>query len=175
MLASRVILCNHDPMHVREIPGVIFNDLVSEPQIINVREFVSTVWPNQGHSEEYPDSTVTVGAVGETVLRLTNSPDSTSLQVFSSLSEAVVNSASDALVSIVAGNRYTGVWTYGGGEQLEQNIWLKVNNSLVRAEDLAKIPQTFELIGKIALRCHQLLESGVFEVSQFFTKEIETS
>lgn len=166
-------------MHVREIPSLVFRELVSDTQIqiLNVRDYHAQLYPNLYERDpyEYEDTLAVIGEVaGGNVLRQDESDYYSYLHVFPSVGAAMgAASTFDASASLVAGNKETGTWVYGRGEQISQTIWLRLGDNrftseegLTRVIDLAK---TISSISEIALR-H--LNSGLFETSVYFRKDV---
>lgn len=128
-------------MHVRELPTLLFNKLVSAPENVRIGDHLSDDQPHRG--EEWWYDTVRhigeVSSLGETALsdvwlRLSATDDTTTLSIHGSRSGAILNEDSGAFAALSAGNASTGVWKAGGGQQRSQSYWLSFGRTTHEGE-----------------------------------------
>lgn len=165
-------------MHIREIPHIIFDEFVEDPQEINEKEFARSQYPNLRDyelREDYNDITRIVGSTEKDFwLRLnddatTHNIPTTTLSVFPNLVSAVIEKRPKT--NVVAGNRDTGIWAAGRGNETEQTIWVETHKTYM--DDLKRAAEFYEFLGKITQRAYEISSSNLFEHSRFFDGDIE--
>lgn len=165
-------------MHVREVPQIIFKEIVPKPKTVNVRQYFNDKYPDSIIANQYNDRPGNDNRVlGESRegcwLWLIDSSASTSLSVHGSLEGLLTEEHNDEFGRLVAGERRTGTWAYGSGDQYDQTLWMKTNyETFAGSEKLSQCGAAFSLLGNIALRAHQLIESGLVDVSRFFESDL---
>jgi len=161
-------------MHVREIPEIVFRELVPNPLSVNTREVAIREFSlDRFEAQYYPDVNVVVGEVEGFGLTLHKTEGETGLWVCDSLKSAIsTHYPYDAAATLTGGNRRTGTWAYNRGEQTKQSVWLTLNAMCVAAEELHSVSEKLKFIGKIATRSSELVASEAFEFSNFFEGDV---
>lgn len=167
-------------MHVREIPPNVFNQLAEEPQTIDTLAYISEQYPFMRQRElqdlaRHAGETKIVGRADGLALALVERETSTIMEVHSTLGAAITNAADEGLAQLIAGRRSSDAWSYRGGEKYQEGVWLEISQRLYSAEKLGGAMAASRLLGRIATIAHQLLESGVFETSTYFERDVQLS
>lgn len=164
-------------MHLREVPHIIFDEFVEDSQEINEKEFARSEYPHLRDyelKEDYRDITRIVGRTEKDFwLRLnddtvTHNIPTTTLSIFHSLLGAVTENYPNT--NIIAGNRDTGVWAAGRGNETEQTIWVETRK--IYMDNLKRAAEFYEFLGKITQRAYEISSSNLFEHSRFFDGDI---
>lgn len=163
-------------MDVREIPNIVFNQLVQEPEHINMRQFAKAhpkSLSGQLNYCDYPNRERTIGEAQDFWLAIQDDGGTAQLSVFDYRSEAILDYLHDgAYGRLIAGKHTTGTWGYELGQEFEENIWVAVNRLTFYGPDQIKTGMRgLALMGHIALLGKELVESGAFETSVLFESE----
>ena len=167
-------------MNVREIPHLIFNQLVQEPEQVNMRQYAKAnpkSLSGQLNYYDYPDREQTIGETGGFWLALEDYSETAQLSVFDYRSEAILDHLYDgAYGRLIAGKHATGLWGCSLGQEFEENIWFAVNRlTFYSPEQIDTGLRGLALLGNIAIVGKGLVESGVFETSILFEAETDTA
>lgn len=161
-------------MHVREIPTAVLRELVTDPQIINVRQFAASRHTNLDayDLQDFPDSELLCGEVDGLGLSIHQSQQFTSLDVHRNFESAIINPGYQAIASLVAGRQSEGIWTACGGTKMRENLWFVIGGSTYQSEELGPAQAMVALLGRIAQLGQDHINSGRYETSSFFENDI---
>jgi hypothetical protein len=161
-------------VHVKEIPLTIFNEMVPDPEIINVRDYAMEQDYHKPHY--YPDKLVVIGQIEPDIFICQGL---TSVYTYLSLHGSrnaciTADTVFDTHFSLMAGSKDGGSWMIGRGTLVHENIWTyNGRESYMGAEELGKYARISAVAGKIALRAKELLESGVVDATSYFSGDID--
>lgn len=166
-------------MHVREVPKLIFEEIVTEPQTVNVSQYFNEKYPDSLIAQQYSESKYLNDKrlLGESPkgcwLWLKDSGHSSSLSIYGSFEGVLTDDHNDEFGKLVAGEIETGTWALGSGNEYDQTLWIKTSwQTYAGLEKLRLSSHAFSLLGHIALRTQQMIESGAVEVSRFFDSDL---
>lgn len=160
-------------MHVKEIPSIIFKELVSSPDVVNVRDFATE--QQLLDPRDYPDRLVVVGEVDKGIFARHDFNSSYSfLGLYLGLHTSITSSTVfDSSFAIIAGNREDGTWVRGAGALTKQGIWTQIDmTTYFGIERLKRLADILEVAGRITTRACDLLESGLFDTTSYFEGDL---
>lgn len=165
-------------MHVREIPHMIFDRLVSEEgrRIVNPRELARIAFPGKDEDEirELCAGEREVAELGGVGLALSESDTATELGVFIDLDSAIYERTlgqNGKIGSFVAGRQVTGLVSRARGAQFDETIWTATDRKHFFGEDVARAGLGYVILGNIGILGQQIYEGGGFETTKSFPGE----